>query len=192
MKTLLSTSALILGLTAAPLLAADWTLNADASRLAFGSIKKNIIGEVHNFDGLSGSVNTDGVAAIEIDLASVETNIDIRNERMAEHVFKFAPKAMSTAQLDMEALSAMEAGQSEVMDVEAVLSLLGVETEFYTEVFVMRTSEKSVLVTSNDMIFLTSEELEIEEGVSKLQELAELPGITRAAPVTLRFVFEQS
>lgn len=189
---LIRTACALAAFIATPAFAADWTLNSDASRLAFGSVKKNVIGEVHHFETLSGTVQEDGRATIDIDLASLETWIDIRNERMVEHVFKFAPSATINAQLDMDMLNGMAVGDSAVTDVEAVLTLLGVDTEFFTELFVMRTGEKSVLVTTNDMVFLTTEDLEIDQGVDTLKALAELPGITRAAPVTLRFVFEQS
>lgn len=192
MKPTLKTLAAIATFAASPALAEGWTLDNDASRLAFGSIKKNIIGEVHSFESLSGTVNAEGQANINIDLASVETNIDIRNERMAEHVFKFAPSATISAQFEAEEIDALAVGDSTVMDIEAVLTLLGVDTEFYTEVFVMRVADDKVMVTTNDMVFLTTEDLEVDQGIDKLKELAELSGITRAAPVTLRFVFTQS
>lgn len=192
MKPTLKTLAAIATFAASPALAEGWTLDNDASRLAFGSIKKNIIGEVHSFESLSGTVNAEGQANISIDLASVETNIDIRNERMAEHVFKFAPSATISAQFEAEEIDALAVGDSTVMDIEAVLTLLGVDTEFYTEVFVMRVADDKVMVTTNDMVFLTTEDLEVDQGIDKLKELAELSGITRAAPVTLRFVFTQS
>ena len=62
--------------------AGDWTLDGEASKLAFGSVKKDAVGESHHFSGLSGGV-ADGIATISVDLASLETWIDIRNERMA-------------------------------------------------------------------------------------------------------------
>lgn len=192
MKRIFTHLATVAALTAGPAFAGDWTLDNDASRLAFGSIKKNIIGEVHSFESMSGSVSADGLAQIQIDLGSVETNIDIRNERMGKHVFKLAPSATISAQLETDQLDALATGDSTVMDVEAVLTLLGVDTEFYTELFVMRASDDKVIVTTNDMIFLTTEDLEIDQGIDTLKELAELPSITRAAPVTLRFVFTQS
>ena len=143
----MNTIATLACLTVTPLPAGGWILNADASHLAFGSIKKNMIGEVHSFESISGTVSKTGAAEIEINLASVQTYIDIRNERMIEHVFKYAPNATISAALVMDALNALAVGDSVVMDVEAVLSLLGVETEFFAELFVMRAGEGNVLVT---------------------------------------------
>jgi len=169
--------------------AETWTLDGASSKLAFGSIKKDLIGEVHSFDALTGTVDKTGAVSIEIDLNSVETLIDIRNERMREFVFKNAPSATLTAQIDMDAMAAMEVGSTGVVDFDGVVSFLGTENEIYTELFVARLSETQVMVTTNDMVFLAVEDLGISAGIDKLQEIAELPSITRAAPVTVRLMF---
>ena len=106
--------------------AETWTLDGEASHLAFGSIKKDKIGEVNSFSGLKGTVDADGKADVTIDLTTLETNIDIRNERMLEHVFKGAGEAQLTAQLDMDEVKGLAVGEMAVVDVEGALSLLGV------------------------------------------------------------------
>lgn len=166
-----------------------WTLDADTSKLAFGSVKKDSIGEAHSFERISGTVGSDGATVVEIDLTSVQTNIDIRNERFGEHVFKGATTATLNTMIDMDAMAAMAVGSTEVIDVEAVLSFLGTDIEIDAELFVARLSETSVMVTTNDMIFVGTEDLGINAGVDKLMELAKLPGITRVTPVTLRLIF---
>ena len=186
-KTL--TAAAITALWAGAAIAGSWTLDADASRLAFGSIKKDKVGEVHAFTGLSGAVSAEGTVNIDIDLSSVETNIDIRNERMIEHVFKRAGAANLAAAIDLDALEGLAVGASDVIDVEGVLNLLGQVVEIEAEIFVMRVAKDRALVTTNDMIFLGTEEAGIDGGIDKLMALAKLPGITRTAPVTLRLVF---
>ncbi len=169
--------------------AESWTLDGSASKLAFGSVKKDVVGETHSFEGLDGSVTADGTVTINIDLASVQTNIDIRNERMIEHVFKSAPAAKVTAQIDMEEVKGLAAGQSAVVDAEGVLSFLGSNVELDAEMYVLRVSETQVLVTTSDIIWLSTEDAGINAGVDKLMELASLPGITRTSPVTMRLMF---
>ena len=186
----LSTAALGLALSTGMAMAGGWTLSAADSRLAFGSIKKDIVGEVHSFSGLSGKVADDGKATIDIDLTSVETNIDIRNERMTEHVFKNVATATINAEFDMAELDGLEVGETRVIYVEGTLSLLGAEVWMDMDMFVARLSEDRVIATTNDMLFLATEDAGIDAGVTKLMELAELPGITRTAPVTLRLVFD--
>ena len=166
-----------------------WTLDGESSKVAFGSIKKDKVGEAHHFTGLDGTVAADGTATVNIDLTSVETWIDVRNGRMLEHVFKGVTTATLTAGIDMEEVNALGVGDSSVIDVEGNLSLVGTDIEIETSMFVMRVAEDRVLVTTDEMVFLGTEDAGIDAGVSKLMELAKLPGITRTSPVTLRFIF---
>ena len=179
-----------LALAATTASADSWTLDGDASKLAFGSIKFNDLGEVHSFKSIDGTVAEDGSVTLGIDLASVETNIDIRNERMVEHVFKKAPRASISAQIDMAAMEGLAVGESKVMEVEGDLDLLGVEVPLYGDMFVMRLTEDKVMVTTDSMLFLSTADAEIDPGVDKLMELASLPNIVRAVPVTLRLMFD--
>jgi len=166
-----------------------WTLDNDSSRISFGSVKKDVVGESHNFQNLSGSVSDDGKVSVEIDLTSVQTNIDIRNERMLEHVFKGLATATLTAEIDMAEVNGLAAGDSTVTEFEGTLAFLGAEVDVEAEMFVVRISESKVMATTNGMVFLSTEDLGIESGIDKLMELAKLPGITRTAPVTARLVF---
>ena len=170
---------------------ANWTSVDASSSVAFGSVKLDDIGEVHHFNTVSGTVSEAGDLVVSIDLSSVETNIDIRNERLIEYVFNNAPSATLSANLDMKELKSLRPGDTTTMELDAVLSLLGNDVDVSTEVFVARLSGGSVMVTSNDMIFLDTDELGIDAGIDKLQELASLDSIARATPITVRFVFDR-
>lgn len=175
--------------TATPTLA-EWKSVDESSQVAFGSIKKNVVGEVHHFSAVSGTVSDDGELKIAIDLSSVETNIDIRNERMATHVFNEG-KATATisGQIDMEEINALKPGEMTVVEVETQLAFAGSENDVDAEMLVARLSENRVLVTTSDFIMLSTEDLGIDAGVDQLMKLAKLPGITRVTPVAIRMVF---
>lgn len=169
---------------------AEWSLAADDSKVAFGSIKKNTIGEVHHFTGLSGSVAADGTVTVEIDVTTVETFIDIRNERFLEHVFAAnAPKAILSAKIDMAALDALKPGETTDTDVEGKLTFNAKDVPLEATMFIARLSADKVMVTTDEMIMVSMEDLGVQAGVDALQKLAKLPGITRVSPVTLRLVF---
>ncbi|MEM9697296.1 MAG: YceI family protein [Pseudomonadota bacterium] len=189
-KMLASAAAII---TSASLAFADtWTLNGEASHLAFGSIKKESFGEVHSFSGLSGSVSPDGKVMLEIDLATLDTQIEIRDERMKKHVFNNTPKATVMAEIEMENVSELAVGDSTVVDAYGTVALAGNETEVFTEMFVMRLNEEQVLVTTNGMIMLNLEDFGLTKGIDMLMQIAELPSITRASPVTMRLIFDRT
>ena len=194
MKTLM-TAAVAAMVLAAPAFAgghAAWKSIGDESLIAFGSVKKDVVGEVHTFGDVSGTVSEGGDVAIAIQLASVETNIDIRNERMIEHVFKgMDAVANLTGSVDMDDVNALAVGATTVTDFEGTLSLAGVASDIETELFVARLSEDRVLVTTSDILMLSTADIGVNAGVDKLMELASLPGITRVSPATVRMVFEK-
>ena len=66
---------------------ADWELR-NSSRVSYVSIKNNAIAETNVFTGVTGSVNKKGEVAISIDLSSVETQVEIRNQRMRDLFFE--------------------------------------------------------------------------------------------------------
>ncbi len=186
--------ALTTALVTVPLLAhaESWTLSNDDSRVAFGSVKKNTVGEVHGFTGLSGSVDASGKVMVEIDLTSVETNIDIRNARMVEHVFgKDNPTATLTAQLDAKALGKMKPGDTASVDVEGTLAIAGKDVAVETTMFVARLTDGRAMVTTDGMIMLSMADLGFTGGIDKLMEIAKLPGITQVSPVTMRLIFDR-
>ncbi len=191
MIRLITSAAIALCMSTGATFAQNWTLDTDTSRLAFGSVKNGYIGEVHTFEGLTGTVSGDGEVSIDIPLAQINTNIDIRNERFGEFVFAGVPSATLTAAFDMDAVRSMRPGESAIMELDSVLSLLGNDVDVFAEVFVVRTSPRSVMVTTNDMVMMATDALGIDEGIDKLQELAGLDSITRVSPITVRFVFER-
>jgi len=198
MKRLLGTAALAASLAFGPVIigtamagdASSWTLSADESKIAYVSIKKESVGEVNYFEKISGTVSAEGDVTVNIDVTSVQTNIDIRNERMVAFVFDAAkPTATLTTKIDMAALEKLEPGATISVDVEGTLTLSGISVGIETSMFVARLSDKRVMVSTDDMIVVGTEDLGVTAGIDKLMELAKLPSITRVSPVSLRFVF---
>ena len=169
---------------------AGWVLDNEASTVSFGSVKKGSVGEAHHFSKLSGTVNHDGDVAIEVDLTSVETWIDIRNERIMEHVFLSTPAAVFTANVDMASLEGLAVGDIQDTELNGKFTLGAVDIDVQADLVAVRLSETRVMILTAEMFWITTEEAGIDAGVDKLMELAKLPGITRAFPVTLRLVFD--
>ncbi len=178
-------------LTLAPAFASAWTLQTEMSAVSFGSIKNDYVGEAHSFGDVSGSVSESGAVAVKIGLASVETNIEIRDERMISKIFGDAASATLNAQIDMAAMDKLQVGEGMVMDVAVTLNFLGAQTPFEASMFVMRLTEDKVLASTNAPVYLATEDLGIDAGVSALQEIAGLDSITRVTPFSARFIFEK-
>ncbi len=171
----------------------SWTLNSDASELSYVTIKAGEIAETNSFEKLSGTVAADGSANVDIDLASVETNVDIRNERMREFLFDVAnnPTATVTATIDPAAFKTLGLGDSTALELDGRLSLKGVEAPFAAQVTVTRVGADKVLVVSDAPVIVDAGQFELSEGLAKLQELAALPSITPVTPVSFSLTFER-
>lgn len=184
-------SAIAASLIALPTLSQAWELSAEDSVVSFGSIKNDFIGEAHTFSGLTGTVSNDGAVSVTIDLTTLNTNIDIRNERMTEHVFQGAATAEITANVDMDKIKNLRPGQSARMEVDAVMTLLGNEVDVFLDTYVLRVGPSRVMVSTNTASYLSTEDLGVNSGVDVLQNLAKLDSITRVTPVTLRLMFDR-
>lgn len=178
-------------ITSAPVWANGWALSAAESVVSFGSIKNDYVGEAHTFSGLSGQVSDAGDVSVTIDLASLSTKIDIRDERMAEHVFKNMATADISAKVDLDAIKSLAVGEGMTTEVDAAMMLLGNEVDVFIDAYVLRVGEDKIMVSTNTASYLATEDLGVDAGVDVLQGLAGLDSITRVTPVTLRLMFER-
>lgn len=179
---------------ATPVTDGAWALDPASSRLAYVSIKAGEIAENNRFETLSGSVAADGTASIAIDLASVNTGVDIRNERMREIFFEVAgnPQAMVTAKLDPAAFAGLAVGQSITRPLKATLALKGVESAIEAEVLVTRAAEDQVTVVPTAPVIISTDMFELTDELGELRALAQLPSITPAVPVTFTLAFKRT
>ena len=173
---------------------ADWQLNSDKSSLNFVSIKKSAIAEVHSFKQLSGSIKTTGEVELLINLASVDTNIAIRNERMKSLLFEVGKFATANilAKVDCAKLQAMKAGDFYYDDVAMVLGLHGIDKKITAAMSVVKLSDGSIRVSSLRPVIIATQDFALSDGVEALRVVANLPVISTAVPVTFSAVFTES
>lgn len=169
----------------------SWTLDAAGSRLTYVSIKAGEVAEANRFARLSGTVAPDGAASLEIDLASVDTGVDIRNERMREIFFDVAanPKATVTARLDPKAFAGLAVGETLTRPMKGVVTIKGATAEVETEVLVTRVAEGRVTVVPTAPVIISTDMFGLTDELGELRALAQLPSITPAVPVTFMLAF---
>ena len=186
-------AAVLILILAAPLaLAEEWTLNNDQSSVHFVSIKAGNLAEVHSFNQLSGVITASGEASVEIQLASVDTLIPIRDDRMREFLFEsnLFPTAAFTVDLSETDFSGAEQGG--VVALNGTLALKDRQIPLSVEAQVLQSSPDTVLVSSAKPILLSAGQLGLSAGVAKLQELAGLPSISDAVPLTFSLTFNKA
>ena len=168
-----------------------WTLSPTESRVSFVSVKQGMTSEVHHFAEAEGAVSEQGNVSLSIDTASVETGVDVRDERMVDYLFQSAvfPTATLSMKVDMDELSEMEAGETRQISVTGSLSLVGQSGDIEAELLVSRLAEDKVLVATLQPVVVQAEAFELVAGIETLRELAELSSISAAVPVSALLVF---
>ena len=172
----------------------DWELVPGESDIAFATIKNSAVVESHTFERFSGEVTLSGAANIRVDLASLETRIPIRNERMGTLLFNIDqfPSLDINSKLDVKSLANMEEGASTHLEVPAKINLHGTEANILLPLVVTRLSSKRFQVVTTKPVIANASQFGLTKGVEALRLIAQLTTITPAVPVTFSLIFEQA
>jgi polyisoprenoid-binding protein YceI len=169
---------------------ADWSLLPGDSSLGFVSVKNGRIVEGHQFTGLSGAVTAAG-AELTIELATVDTLIPIRDERMRELLFAVVdfPQATFRSAIDLAVVEALAVGESLHLDVAGELDLHGRVQPLNATVLVSRGAADRVTVATTRPVVISAEAFDLGAGIERLREIAGLEAITPMVPVTFTLGF---
>lgn len=172
---------------------AQWQLVNEQSQFHFISIKKDTVAETHLFKQLSGAVDKQGKVIFTVDLNSVETNIPIRNQRMTEFLFNTATFATATfsTNVDTALLASLKAGESTELELTGTVDLHGIQQPITSKVLVLKKHNGDLFVVNQQPIIINAQSYNLTGGVNKLKELASLPSISFAVPVTFNLTFTQ-
>ena len=196
MQQLLSLRRLVLTvilLAACGVARADWELDTTSSTINFVSVKNDSVGEVHSFASLIGFVGAEGNAQLSVNLESVQTLIEIRDQRMREMLFETAkfPVATVTAQLDPSVLAMAAEGGIVTTELPITLSLHGKEKTLTVALVIVGEGGDRLAVFSAAPIVINAADFDLAGGVAALQKVAGLQAISTAVPVTLQLQFEK-
>ncbi len=172
---------------------AEWTLDGGASSFFYVTTKAAAVTEVNSFSGLSGSISDDGKASFVIDLATVNTAVEIRDQRMRELVFQVAqfPSATVSVDVDAEALDNMSPGVSTTGSYTAKVELHGMTQELMADLQITRLEDDSVLVQVARPLIVAAPSFGLQAGVDELQKVAALPSITPSVVVDFTLVYRK-
>ena len=173
---------------------ADWQLVNKDSRLSFVSIKAAHIAERHTFTALSGNVRENGNVELSVDLASVNTGIEIRDQRMRDLLFSVVdfPSADFTTTLDLASVNALAIGARTNLLVGGKLRVQEIVVDVETEVSAVRLADNRLMVSTTQPLLLNASALGLADGVERLRAIANLPSISLAVPVTFQLLFEKT
>lgn len=162
-----------------------WKLIPESSSISIITTKNNKVSEVSNFKTFSGKISQTNYLEIEIDLNSLETNIPIRNQRISKHLFQtdIFPTALIHTQLKAEGLT--QGIHTVTFDVD----LHGVSGIVEAEFMVFEYYSNKVVILHKPLI-IQAKMFGLENGITKLKEMAKLQSINFTVPVDITLTFE--
>ncbi|MDJ0685140.1 MAG: YceI family protein [Alphaproteobacteria bacterium] len=191
LRSVAGAAALACALVASP--AFGWQVVPDESNLAFISVKKGHVAEVHSFDTIAGEISEDGAARITIDASSVRSGVDIRQERMRDILFQAATftEVVIEADIDLSEFEDLAVGESATSFTSGDVSIVGESLPIDFDAIVTRTGENRVVVVPAEPIIVDASEIGLVGAIEELRELAQLESISYAAPVTFRLTLDR-
>jgi len=189
-KNLKQAGLLTAGLLFASFTQAQMTLDESSSSLTFLSTKNVNIIESHTFDRFSGSITEDGKLTLTIDLASLNTLIPIRNERMLSMLFDVSNFATATfvAQID-DKLMAIDQGQSVNTSITGDLTISGKTHPLTFDVILTGLNDNRIAASTVRPAIINASQYELDAGIEALRDVAMLQNISASVPLTFYVEF---
>jgi polyisoprenoid-binding protein YceI len=181
---------LILLTACLPMLAsADWGLAKSASSFTFTSTKNDTVTETHRFKEINGRVLTSGEANFEINLFSVDTSIEIRDQRMHDILFGLAPEAIFNANIDLKDITELASGVSITRKIEGNLQLHGFQQPLDIETKITALESGRIQVEGTGQIDVSA--FGYSKGIEELRTIAGLNTISTIVNFQLKLTFRE-
>jgi hypothetical protein len=131
---------------------------------------------------------------LSVDLASVNTGIEIRDQRMRNLLFSVVdfPSADFTTALDLAPVNALAVGAQTNLLVQGKLQVQEIVVDVETEVSAVRLADNRLMVSTTQPLLLSASALGLADGIERLRAIANLPSISLAVPVTFQLLFEKT
>ena len=171
---------------------ADWRLNNSRSEISFVATKDANVADNHYFTRFNGFIKDNGEAELNIQTASVETNITMRDKRMRSMLFRVDefPEAKVSLSVRSNVLKPRPPGSVQYVNVKAQLYMVGVSQLQSARLAVYQLADGSLEVSTIQPILVDSEDFGMLPAINQLRELAGLKSLTVKVPVSFRLVFE--
>ena len=171
---------------------AGWTLDGNNSSLYYVTSKAAALSELNSFANLVGVIRDDGRARVNIGLGSVDTAIDIRDERMRDIVFQVENNQRSNInmQTNIALLNTLDAGESIRATYDAVIELIGEEQTLPVNVVITGLENGGLLVTLATPLIVNVALFGLADEIEQLREIAGLPSINNNIVVDFTLQFD--
>ncbi|MBD1558704.1 YceI family protein [Vibrio sp. S9_S30] len=180
-------------LSAFPALSArdQYLLDSDVSSVNFASIKKQYVVEPASFTGIDGRIDANGAFTLDIELASVDTLVPIRNQRLSELFFNTGkyPKATLSGRVDLTEISSLT--QPTIKNIEATLNFYGIDKEVTLSLLIVNTPQYIVVSSVKPVIVSAASFGLPDANLTALSETVGAIAISPTVSVNASLVFKR-
>lgn len=170
-----------------------WQINLPSSSLTFNTTKSGVAGvggvtETMRFNHFKGGMDAQGNIQLHIDLASVDSGIAIRDERLQTMFWQVAthPNVNFTAKVKPEDLQKINAGKASLtVTVAGQLTMAGQSKPIQAELHVTPLHNKRIISTRRAVV-INAGDFGMTEGVEALRAIMGLTYLSTSAPVTFQ------
>ena len=165
---------------------AEWQADADTSAVTFVSTKQSHIREVHEIQRFDVNIKDHKKVSVRLDLASVESGIPIRNDRMREMLFDVAHFRYANLTFELPVALNQLKGTSRV-NLNAELDLRGTHAPVQLDLL-LSASDGQITASLLKPVIITAQQFGLEKGVDALREIAGLTSIGYSVPIMATIV----
>lgn len=143
---------------------------------------------------LDASVSDGGQVKLAINMASIETNIAKRDQRLRDILFQITdfPTANVALKVRRSYLKPQPAGTQKIVNVSGHLTMVGIKQATSARVIITHRADGKVSVNTLEPILVDSEDFGMLPGINSLAKLAGLKTISIKIPVSFNLVFDNN
>jgi hypothetical protein len=168
----------------------DWALVSDSSMFTIGTTKNETVAEVHKFQKFDGFVHHNGIARVSVNLLSIDTGIEIRDERMQAMLFTTATQAVYSATVDMEEIRKLEAGDSKDFQLQGSLEMNDRSTVIPVATKITRLDSGNYQIKTVSANKIDVGKFGFSGGIEQLRAVANLKNISPVVTFEFKLEFE--
>jgi polyisoprenoid-binding protein YceI len=195
LTSVIRSALMIIAASASLAASAGWVVQTPASSVQFVTTKAGLAGvggisEVQKFTQFSGSLSNAGRLDFNVTLASVQTGIEIRDERLKTMLFKITdtPQATFSADIKPSFIDALAVGQSSDLNVEGRFTLGGQTKPMIAALRVTRLSATQLQVVTREPLIVNANDHGMKTGVEALRDIMGLNFLASVAPISLHLI----
>lgn len=164
----------------------NWQLLTTESQLSFVTTKNKTMTEEHTIQFSGGYINADRQLVIKADLLTVNTNIEIRDQRMRDILFQVDqfPLATISTQLDRH-LPLLKP-----FSIQFDLDLHGISKTMDAVIMIQSVGDQLV-VTNFEPVLVNGKDFALDGAINQLTKIASLLSIDYSVLVDFKLAFEK-